>query len=647
MEIQLSVEVYKQLYKPGRVLVLIILSFSVYTESSAFQEAERDPVVWNVSFEGNENYRGMVLRQVIGTSPPSFIQKRIGRVSESLLNEMELRRDVVRLERYYQRRGYHNVSVSVEVESRKREHRKNVIFFIRESEPIRISSSNVIIDAPDQVKNEILASRGYDRALSRHIFRSGHRLQPIHMPDVEGLFLQTLENLGYAWPEVEIHTVVDSLSSSAEVEILLKPDTKTFFSEFIIDGDLSVPENVLLRQTDIREGDPYSGNVMQNAQRSVFNHHLFRFATITLPEQERDSSLTVLIRVREHLPRTFEASVGVGREEIIRGQVAWRHRNINGSGHRYGINLRASFIGQRASTDYLIPYIFNSKSSNVSTLFGIHRLEPSYELLQAGLNSSLIYQKSRNQTASLSYEYSINEELSRDQGAKLPKNILSYNISSFIISGYYSEGLSRDPRGWVLQPSVEISSTFGEADFKFQKFNLDVRRYTPVRQSTTIAARVNAGKIFYTQADDLPSNIRYFSGGTSSVRGWNRQELGPSIPSFDEEGVFDTYVPIGGRAAFSFNIELRQQLTSIFPNFGIALFLDGGQVWDHIEALNERPVQFGAGGGIRYQSPIGPVRVDIGYKLNPTDEDLNIFEGTDYGSRFSRIGIHFSIGQAF
>lgn len=647
MKIQLSVEFYKRLYKPGRVLLLIILLSSVYTESSAFQDAERDPIVWNVSFEGNENYGGMVLRQVIGTSPPSFVQKRLGRVSESLLNETELRRDVVRLERYYQRRGYHNVSVSVEVESRKREHRKNVTFIIRESEPIRISSSNVIIDAPDQVKNEIREAREFERALSRHNYRTGNRLQPIQLPDVEGLFLQTLENLGYAWPEVEIQTDVDSLSSRADVEIHLKPNSKTFFSEFIIDGDLSVPENVLLRQTDIRVGDPYSRSDMQNAQRSVFNHHLFRFATITLPEQERDSTLTALIRVREHLPRTFEASAGVGREEIVRGQVAWRHRNINGSGHRYGINLRASFIGQRASTDYLIPYIFNSKSSNVSTLFGIHRLEPSYELLQVGLNSSMIYQLARNQTASLSYEYSINEELSRDQGANLPENILSYNISSFIISGYYSEGLSRDPRGWVLQPSVEISSTFGEADFKFQKINLDLRRYTPVTQSTTIAARVTAGKIFYTQSDVLPSNIRYFSGGTNSVRGWNRQELGPSIPSFDEEGVFDTYVPIGGRAVFSFNIELRQQFTSIFPNFGMAMFLDGGQVWDNIEALNERPLQFGAGGGIRYQSPIGPVRIDIGYKLNPTDEDLNIFEGKDFGSRFSRIGIHFSIGQAF
>ncbi len=646
-KVQLLKSIYKKPSLLRGIIVLIILFFSVHTKIFAFADSEREPIVWNISFEGNDAYSGIVLRQVIATSPPSFFQKRFGRTDEYILNETELRRDIIRIERYYQRRGYHNVEVNVEVESRRKEHRKNVIFTISERAPMRISESNVVIDAPDQAKREITESRDFERALSRNHYREGQRLQLIQMPDVEGLFRQTLENLGYAWPEVDIISEIDSLSNNAEVEIRLTPNSRTFFSEFIIEGDLSVPEKVLLRHTDIKEGDPYSRTSMQNAQRSIFNHHLFRFATITIPEQEQDSTLTALIRVREHLPRTIEASAGVGREEIVRGQVAWRHRNINGSGHRYGVSMRASFIEQRASTDYLIPYIFNSKSSNVSTLFGTHRLEPSYELLQAGLNSSLIYQIARNQTASLSYEYSINEELSRDQGAKLPENVLSYNISSFMISGYYSEGLSREPRGWVIQPSLEISSTFAEADFKFQKINLDVRRYTPLTRSTTLAARVNAGQIFYTQSETLPSNIRYFTGGTNSVRGWNRQELGPSIPSFDEEGNFDTYVPVGGRATFSFNLELRQQLTSIIPNFGMAFFLDGGQVWENIDSLEERPVQFGAGGGFRYQSPIGPVRIDIGYKLNPTDEDLNIFNGVDHGSPRSRIGIHFSIGQAF
>jgi outer membrane protein insertion porin family len=483
--------------------------------------------------------------------------------------------------------------------------------------------------------------------MSRHEYRAGRRFEPIRQPDVEGAFLEALGNLGYAWPEIDIQTSVDSLAGIVGVDIQITPNSKTYFSEFQIEGELSVPRRVLLRQSGIREGEQYSRSEIQNAQRNIFNHHLFRFATITLPEQEKDSTLSTLIRVREFEPRTIQASVGVGMEEVIRGQVQWEHRNINGRGHRYSANARASFIEQRLSTDYLIPYIFNSKSRNVSSLFGLHRLEETYELFQVGLNNSLIYQIDQNKTASLSYEYSLNEELSRDRQVDLPDTILSYDISSFVLSGYYSEGYSRGQRGWVAQPSIELSGTFGEASFKFQKVNLDVRKYTPLNNSLTLANRVNGGVIFYTQPDSLPSNIRYYSGGTNSVRGWSRQHLGPKAPAFNDQGTFDSYIPLGGRATFLFNVELRQSLDRIIPNFGLAAFLDGGQVWQNISSLASRPIQFGAGGGIRYQSPIGPVRVDIAYKLNPTDEDLRIYKGANYGSSWDRIGIHFSIGQAF
>jgi outer membrane protein insertion porin family len=630
-----------------RAILFFALFLIGVLDATAFQESETEPIVWNVSFEGNEAYRSMVLREVISTTSPVFFQKRLRRVGAHRLNETELRRDVIRLERYYQRRGFSDVSVRYEIEDRRKESRKDVIFHIRERQPLQIVSSNIVLNADEQVINEIESSRDYQRAVQRHEFREGQRYQFIRNADVEGRFLQLLENHGYAWPEVEINADVDSLTNRVEIEIQITPNSKTFFTEFIVEGELSVPERVLIRHTDIKKGTPYSRSIMQSAQRSIFNHHLFRFATITIPEQPKDSTLTALIRVREHLPRTIEASIGVGREEYVRGQVGWRHRNINGYGHRFGANIRASFIEQRASTDYLIPYTFNARSSNVTTLFGVHRLEPSYELLQAGFNSSLIYQIARNRTASLSYEYTFNEELSRDEGASLPDFAVSYNISSFNLSGYYSDGVSREPRGWVIQPSAEFSSTFNEADFRFQKFSLDVRRFTPISGTTTIAARIATGVIFYSQSDDLPFNIRYFTGGTNSVRGWNRRELGPSVPSFDEDGNFKTYVPIGGRSTFSFNLELRQQLNAIIPNFGMAFFLDGGQVWKDIESIDERPIQFGVGGGMRYQSPIGPVRVDIGYKLNPTDEDLNIFNGQNFGSARNRIGIHFSIGQAF
>jgi outer membrane protein insertion porin family len=640
-------KVKKHIHLGKIVLLLIVMKAAVFSPFLSAQDTERDPIVWKVSFEGNENFSRMVLREIIAADSPSLIQKVLRKYSDFRLSETELRRDRIRLMRYYERRGYQNVSVEFEIITRRKEWQREVVFHVREGDPVMIHSSEIVIDAVDEIKEEIRETRDFERALARHEFREGERYQTLRTADVEGRFLQVLENQGFAWPEIEIETEIDSVTNRADIKIIARPNDKSYFSSITIEGDLSVPERILLRETNIREGGLYSRNKMQDAQRQIFNHHLFRFATVTLPEQARDSDLDVLIRVREHPQRSVQATIGFGREEYLRGQLSWQHRNISGTGHRFGASGRASFIEQRISTNYLVPYVFNPRSSNVTTLFGVHKLEPSFELFQAGLSNSLIYQLRRNATASASYEFSINEELSRDPDVSLPDTVLNYQVSSLSLSGYYSEGLSREPRGWVVQPFIEFSGTFKEATFTFQKISLDVRRYTQISRSTTLAARVNTGKIFYEENRNLPSNILFFTGGTNSVRGWSRQSLGPSRPTFTDSGEFNTYVPTGGRAIFNFNLELRQQLTGIIPNLGLAAFIDGGQVWDDIENLGDRPIQFGAGGGIRYQSPIGPVRVDVGYKVNPTDEDLNIFNGEDFGSRWSRIGIHFSIGQAF
>jgi len=632
------------------LLVALFLVCGIAVPNSADAEIvddERDEIVWSIEFEGNENYSNIVLRNVIATERPNLLRKLFRRYGDYRFNETELRRDRIRIMRYYERRGYSDVDVQFEVQERDKEWKKDVIFRIVEGEPIRITRSELVIDADSATKEELRGNDEFMNHIRGQEFAEGNLYQTIRKPDVEGRFIEAMQNQGYPWPQISVDAEIDSLAKTAEVQVIATPGTKSYFSTFTVEGDLSVPERIVLRQTGIKEGDVYDRRKLQEAQRQIFNHHLFRFATINIPEQEQDSTLETRIRVRENPLRSVQASIGFGREELLRGQLTWQHRNISGTGHRLGFTGRGSFIEQRLGADYLIPYVFNNRSSFVSSPFGQRRVEPAFEIIRGGITNSLIYQIERNKTASMSYEFSINEELSRQEGADLPDNVLGYNVSSLIFSGYYAQELARDPRGWVIQPSAEFSGTFGEASFRFQKLTLDVRNYQQITGSTTLAGRINTGTIFYAQDDDLPSNIRFFAGGTNSVRGWSRQNLGPKRPYFDDEGQFDRFVPTGGRSLLNVNLELRQQLSFLISGLGVATFIDGGQVWESLRTVQDRPVQFGAGGGIRYQSPIGPIRVDVAYKLNPTDEDLNIYMGEDYGGDWSRIGIHFSIGQAF
>jgi outer membrane protein insertion porin family len=488
----------------------------------------------------------------------------------------------------------------------------------------------------------------------------GSRYEQIRIPEVIGQLRDVLRNLGFPYAEVEVEAKVDTSRVSADVNIVSKAGPQAAIEEIEVEGERSVSDRYVIRESGLKVGDRYSYNEIQQAQRELFNHHLFQFVTISIPQQQQDSTLELLMRVREASLRTVETSIGFGTEELARGQLRWIHRNAFGKGHQFTATGRASFIQQLGSLDYLIPYVYNNKSSFLISPFGEHQLEKSYELYRAGLTNSFIYQHRRNLTGTVSYQITKNRELSQQEDISLPDSTTRYDLSSLQLSGYYSQGYGREQLGWVVQPYAEISGFFGFATFAFQKASVDVRRFTKIGESTMLAARVQAGGIVNASVDSLPRNIRFFLGGTNSVRGWLRQELGPKEATFRSEVVedpgsgqadtvstFDRYVPVGGRAMFGFNIELRQEFNKFIEGFGIAAFLDGGQIWRSLSSIGDRGLQFGTGAGLRYRSPIGPLRIDLGYKINPTDQDLGLFEEQDQYGFWDRVGIHFSIGQAF
>ena len=128
----------------------------------------------------------------------------------------------------------------------------------------------------------------------------------------------------------------------------------------------------------------------------------------------------------------------------------------------------------------------------------------------------------------------------------------------------------------------------------------------------------------------MPYFKRYFLGGATNLRGWGRYEVSP----LSGEGN-----PIGGLTFTNFSTEVR---FPVFRNFGAVLFLDGGNVWTNPWDFNLRDMRYDIGTGIRYNTPVGPVRLDLGWQLNPIPGLLVNGEPQTRAMR-----VHFSIGQAF
>ncbi|MDR9419782.1 BamA/TamA family outer membrane protein [Gracilimonas sp.] len=645
--------------KPA-IHLLLLTAFLVMPFLHAIAQEEPEvPRVWNVKIEGNETFEGLVLRNIISNESPSPFKRFVfWKKPGMLLNENDVRRDVVRIERFYQRRGFDDVEVRYRIEDLSKEWRKKVVFEVAENQPIRIKNVQFKIDASPRDSIIIYDDQKIASIRQRLPYRQGRRYETVNQAEVVGNLESALKNMGYPYAQTEIQAKVDSISKSANITLKSIPGPRARFDSVIVDGANNLPRKYIARETGIQKHELFSEKQLREAQREVFNHHMLRFAIISIPDQPQDSLINIKVRVRESPLRSIQLSFGVGNltrienfwddfYKLFRGQVSWTHRNVRNRGERFTISGNASAIEQRLGVDYLIPYLFNTKTSLISSPFISHQLEPSYEILRSGIINSFVYQYSPNFTGTVSYEFTLNDETTRSSQESLPDSIQSYNVSSFNLNAFYSKGLTRGQTGWSFQPSWEISGLFSESTFSFQEVGLDARKFTPLTNNIVFAKRINFAGIYYAKQDSLPSDIRVYNGGTNSVRGWNRQEMGPKRPFFDEDGAFLRYVPVGGRATFSFNTELRFQLNQLIKGFGMATFLDGGQVWRNFTDIGTTSIQFGVGGGLRYQSPIGPVRVDVAYKVNPSDTDLQIYQGQNYGSPWDRWGIHFSIGQAF
>jgi outer membrane protein insertion porin family len=160
-----------------------------------------------------------------------------------------------------------------------------------------------------------------------------------------------------------------------------------------------------------------------------------------------------------------------------------------------------------------------------------------------------------------------------------------------------------------------------KSKYHFIRPSIEYRRYIQTAPWLIFAFRIKAGAIFsYDDDEFVPYEERFYSGGSSSVRGWGRAELGPK----DNKGQ-----PIGGKSVFESNLEFRYHIYSLFS--GVA-FLDYGNVWSNELTYKIDDLRYSAGWGLRVRTPIGPVRFDLA---------IPIFEGA------ARVQYFLSVGHAF
>lgn len=602
--------------------------------------------VSSLKFTGTAAIKAEELKAVIATQENGFLPW--GR--RHYFDREEFDRDVQRIEAYYADKGYPSAKVvGLDVQVSPNKDKVDITVQINEGEP-------VIVEAID--------FEGLDSIPADHRERlAGQLPQKVGNPRDQKLILASHDMVvselrDHGFPYASVRVVERPGPSERRVGLGIVADTgpESVFGPITIEGDVSVDEDVIRRELAFREGELYQVSRMTESQRRLYGLELFQFVNVTprLPE-DRSATVPVHVTVAEGKHRRLQLGLGYGSEEKARARINWRHVNFTGGARTGETEAKWSSLEQGVRGSFTEPFLFQPGLSVRLTGSTWWAEEPIYEYRSSGGRIILSKDFSRagagadrgvRNSLSVSFireyeRYAISQSALDDPTFRDELIALGLDPDTGQGAGTLSaieidfeRNTSAQPlnprQGYSIGAHLESAGTAIGGSFEYNELVAEGRGYLPLGAGIVWANRARFGTLAGSSASQIPYYKRYFVGGSTSLRGWGRYQVSPLSPAG---------LPIGGRSMMEVSTEAR---FGIRGKLSGVLFVDGGNAWIQAWDLNPRDLRWAVGPGIRYETPIGPVRFDLGLQLNPIDG--LVIDGNPEERKWR---VHFSIGQAF
>jgi len=661
----------------------------------------------------------------------------------SYLRERDIPLDVQRLQRWYQLRGFREVTVESET-SIDDDGRAVVSFTIVEGQPILADSIGYVV--PDGFAAGDLLD---DLPIS-----PGERWSTLALDATRDTLVHRLRNRGYPYADVLRQTVLpQGQPYHAHVTFEIEPGTFATYGDIRVEGIQRLDQSTVLRTLPFRSGDPYRVDQLFDGQALLFGLEIVRNASVerdTAVQREQaipDSIMPVFVQVSEADPYRVRAGGGFSSAECFNTEARWTSRNFFGGGRVFQLrgrlaNILAPCGGQSgegeyadftwlAAVDFAQPWIFSTRNSFNASVFAERQSVPDIFIRKAlGLQLALVRAVGPRTPLTLSYR----PELSSLDAAEvlLCTGLLVCDQDDIrILSGTrrlapVGLNLTRDLANSLLNPTagyrlvfdLEHAGAWTGSEFHYNRAVVEGTWYSRLTGRSVLATRIRGGWVGsgVFDAGEGETRIvhpqkRFYAGGANSVRGFGQSRLGPRVLAVDDpedllsadslggagctpdqiisavcdasalDSRFIVSRPIGGTRVIEGNLELRYALGR---EVEVVAFGDFGQVWGAKQTFDAADLEFTPGIGVRYLSPVGPIRVDVGYNFRGSESlpvlteqiapytgtcdpeiekdclvvdgieipyartgVLAVLPGIDFGENESRFQLHISIGQAF
>jgi translocation and assembly module TamA len=684
------------------------------------QEKPDQPIVKSLRIEGTKHVSEGDLKSKILTSETSWWPW----AEKHYFDPNAWQADLRRIERAYQAEGYYNAKV---VEDQVIPQPPNAVALrvrVEEGEPTRISQINV-------TGLEALPPQHRDDSLSDMPIKQGRIFREEDWTPVKGEIQSKLHQLGYAEALVLGDAFVELAKLTSDIRIRAEPGQRYQFGDVFVTTNPNprVRPTWIKEEAEaaIKKGKWFSDAALAEAQARVFRMGVFGAVKVTpgAPDRQK-ATLPVVVDVRESPYHTIRAGGGIGIDQLrnevrllteyvnrdfygglrkltLRGRVGWAFipNFVSALQGSQSVAVKSEPI-YKASAELEQPRAFFRDVRLQGSVDTERGAEQAYSFFSNRAKLGFVWQPHSSFSIFPSYNIEVDYLLSGQTtlGGRAPALFLGCSSRTdpncFLVLSYLEQQITWDRRddreeprkGFYLGISFQEGGNFLGGSFDYVRIAPETRFYVsfPRRsQRFTVAAKVRLGTLRPLH-NASPIVSRFFSGG-DAMRGFNYRRLSPLlvVPQNPNQGLQDGLaipaglqgytVPIGGNGMAETSLELRYNIAT---NWVLASFLDTGFVTPEdirTGVLTQgfsyftKNMQYAVGAGIRYRTPVGPVRVDIAHLLNigppllvlQSDPPLNppqassgffgLFGGqrspNSAGFPESTWTIHISLGEAF
>lgn len=586
-----------------RITVIIALAFTLSVP------AQETGIEYRVQFSGVED--GKLEARLMALS--DTVRQQDTRSRSLFQLRRRAGRDEASLKKGLKAEGFYAAMISFTLED---DGGVTIVHFLIDPGP-QYRFASIVLDFEDKPENFVATFQNVPpKALI-----SGELAMAQEVVDAEEALLRHLREEGYRFANsTGREVIVDHSTFTMDVTYHLDAGPLTRFGMVQVLGLEEVKEEVVFAEVPWKRGDQYKESLLERLRKRLYETGLFSLVRLRPAEGLDDSEmLPITIELTERDKRTFWSGVEYFTDEGVGTGLGWEHRNLRGLGHRLTLEARLSETRLLGESEYRMR---NFRRRDQTLRLGIEggRYRPEAFSQDYGRVSALIDRPLREKlTASLGIALKISKVEQFDE------------VDSFTLVSLPGEllwdGSDRplDPTsGFKVGGRAEPFVDPVDQHTAFMKSSITANYYFPITNDRkfVIATRLMLGAIVGESVNGVPADERFYAGGGGSIRGYTFQTVGPL--NGDE--------PTGGGSKIESAVEIRYRMSE---HLGVVAFVDGGSAFKSSLPDFGEELLFGAGLGLRYFSPIGPLRLDVALPLDRRDGIDESFQ------------LYLSIGQAF